>query len=261
MAQVGELFGKVLHVPKMVEEDLDLSVCSVAVLVGEAGRISDAVSLRWNSKSYRIGVEEEQQVWIPDCLGVSGPNGSNASESSPVVDLQCSGSEGSEESSVKIGEGVDGETIGKNMEPPHVASFPMHEAREGGGGHDFEVRFPMQANHESSREVGPVEFNGFKCGPGKESSRPCRRPGVEVKARKAQPRSRGNAAGSPADIRPKKRPRNSLEDTEPGLEPGFGFVGFTDNLNSGLDLNSRARSSETLEDVAQVPVRGDGGGN
>ncbi|KAJ0816458.1 putative RNA recognition motif domain, nucleotide-binding alpha-beta plait domain superfamily [Helianthus annuus] len=65
MVQVGELFGKVLHVPKMVEEDLDLSVCRVAVLVGDAGRINDVVSLRWNKKSYRIWVEEELEVWVP----------------------------------------------------------------------------------------------------------------------------------------------------------------------------------------------------
>ncbi|MFS7940618.1 hypothetical protein Hanom_Chr05g00466561 [Helianthus anomalus] len=81
----------------------------------------------------------------------------------------------------------------------------MHEAREGGGGHDFEVRFPMQTNQEPSREVGPVEFNGFKCGSGKVRGRPSRRPGVEVRARKAQSRSRGNVVGSPSDNRPKKK--------------------------------------------------------
>ncbi|KAM0058223.1 putative RNA recognition motif domain, nucleotide-binding alpha-beta plait domain superfamily [Helianthus debilis subsp. tardiflorus] len=256
IAKVGELFGKVLHVPKMVEEDMDLLVCSVAVLVGEAGRISDVVSLRWNMKSYRIGVEEEQQVWIPDCLGVPGSNGSKASVSSPVVNMQCSGSEGSEGSSVKVGEGEDGETIGINLEPPHVASFPMHEAREGGGGHDFEVRIPIQANLGSSREVGPEEFNGFKCGSGEASGRPNRRPSVDAKTRKAQSRSMGKSVGSPTKVRPKKRPRNNLGETE----PGFGFVGFTDKLNSGLDLNSRARSSESLEDAAQVLERGEGGG-
>ncbi|KAJ0466628.1 putative RNA recognition motif domain, nucleotide-binding alpha-beta plait domain superfamily [Helianthus annuus] len=223
MTQVGELFGKVLHVPKMVEEDLDLSVCSVAVLIGEVGRISDVISLRWNRKCYRIGVEEEQQVWIPDCLGAAGINESKASESSPVVDLPCSGSEGSEESPVKVGEGVVGESIGINQEPTKVASFPMHEVREGGGGHDLEVRFPMQTNQESPREVGPVEFNGFKSGSGKECGRPSRRPGVEVRAKKAQYRPRGNAVGSPSDIRPLKRPRNVLEETEQGSEPGFGF--------------------------------------
>ncbi|KAJ0476569.1 putative RNA recognition motif domain, nucleotide-binding alpha-beta plait domain superfamily [Helianthus annuus] len=71
MVQVGELFGKVLHAPKIVEEDLDLSVCSVAVLVGNVGRINDVASLRWNKKNYRIWVEEESEVWVPDCLGGS----------------------------------------------------------------------------------------------------------------------------------------------------------------------------------------------
>ncbi|KAF5781415.1 putative RNA recognition motif domain, nucleotide-binding alpha-beta plait domain superfamily [Helianthus annuus] len=227
MVQVGELFGKVLHVPKMVEEDMDLSVCSVAVLVGEVGRINDAVTLRWSRKSYCIGVEEEQQVWIPDCLGVHGSNGSKASESSPVVNLQGSGREGSEGSSAKVGEGEVGETIGINQEPPLGAVFPMHETSEGGEGQVFEVRIPMQTNPGPSHEVGPGEFIGFKCGSGEASGRPNRRPNAEAKTRKAQSRSLGKSVGSPTEVRPKKRPRSNLEDTE----PGFGFVGFTEKLN------------------------------
>ncbi|KAF5792348.1 hypothetical protein HanRHA438_Chr09g0417011 [Helianthus annuus] len=155
MVQVGELFGKVLHAPKMVEEDLDLSVCSVAVLVGDAGRINDVVSLRWNKKNYRIWVEEEHEVWVPDCLGVSGSNGSKASMSSPVVELHHSGSEGLEESSVKVGEGEGEEAIGINFEPTHAASNPMHEVREFGGGHVFEERNTMHVNLGKSHEVGP----------------------------------------------------------------------------------------------------------
>ncbi|MFS7972766.1 putative RNA recognition motif domain, nucleotide-binding alpha-beta plait domain superfamily [Helianthus anomalus] len=216
MVQVGELFGKVLHAPKTVEEDLDLSVCSVAVLVGDAGRINDAVSLRWNRKNYRIWVEEEHEVWVPDCLGVSGSNGSKASMSSPVVEMHRSGSEGLEESSVKVGEGVDVEAIGINLEPSHAASIPMHEVTEGGGGGVFEERNSMHVNLGKSHEVGPEEFNGFKSGSGKTSGRSKRRSGVDIKPRKAQSRSKGNSAGSPADLRPKKRPRNDIEETEPG---------------------------------------------
>ncbi|MFS8025555.1 hypothetical protein Hanom_Chr16g01476431 [Helianthus anomalus] len=108
----------------------------------------------------------------------------------------------------------------------------MHEASEGGGGHDFEVRIPKQANLGSSRDVGPEEFNGFKCGSGEASGRPHRRPSAEAKPRKAQSRSTGKSVGSPTDVRPKKRPRNNLEETE----PGFGFVGFTDKL-----ISSRTR--------------------
>ncbi|KAJ0539300.1 putative RNA recognition motif domain, nucleotide-binding alpha-beta plait domain superfamily [Helianthus annuus] len=163
MVQVGELFGKVLHAPKMIEEDLDLSVCSVAVLVGDAGRINDVVSLRWNKKNYRIWVEEEHEVWVPDCLGVSGSDGSKASMSSPVVELHRSGSEGLEESSVKVGEGEGEEVIGINLEPTHAASNPMHEVRDCGGGHVFEEGNIMDVNLGKSHEVGPEKVVTQDC--------------------------------------------------------------------------------------------------
>ncbi|MFS8005502.1 hypothetical protein Hanom_Chr13g01238081 [Helianthus anomalus] len=109
----------------------------------------------------------------------------------------------------------------------------MHETSEGGGGQVFEVRIPMQANPGPSHEVGPGEINeinGFKCGSGEASGRPNRRPNAEAKARKTQSRSMGKSVGSPTEVRPKKRPRNNLED----IEPGFGFVGFTEKLNCGF---------------------------
>ncbi|KAM0025638.1 hypothetical protein Hdeb2414_s0021g00576911 [Helianthus debilis subsp. tardiflorus] len=46
LVQISEIYGKVLHVPKFVEEDNDLSVCRVGVLSGESGRIKDSVLLR-----------------------------------------------------------------------------------------------------------------------------------------------------------------------------------------------------------------------
>ncbi|KAF5778737.1 putative RNA recognition motif domain, nucleotide-binding alpha-beta plait domain superfamily [Helianthus annuus] len=94
MIQVGEQFGRVLHTPKFVEEDPDVSVCSVGVLVGEPGRINDSVTLFWNKKSYRIWVEEEHEVWVPDCLNSSESFDSGPAMSSPVVNMDCSGSRG-----------------------------------------------------------------------------------------------------------------------------------------------------------------------
>ncbi|KAJ0538429.1 putative RNA-binding domain superfamily [Helianthus annuus] len=66
---IGELFGKVLHVPKRLEEDRDLSVNRAGVLAGEAQRIKENVKLKWKNRSYRVWVEEEQDEWIPDCSG------------------------------------------------------------------------------------------------------------------------------------------------------------------------------------------------
>ncbi|KAF5778507.1 hypothetical protein HanXRQr2_Chr12g0548331 [Helianthus annuus] len=56
---IGELYGKVLHVPKGPEEDQDLSMARVGVLAGEAYRIKEVVSLKWKDRSFRIWVEEE----------------------------------------------------------------------------------------------------------------------------------------------------------------------------------------------------------
>ncbi|KAF5795447.1 hypothetical protein HanRHA438_Chr08g0351221 [Helianthus annuus] len=88
LKMIGDLFGKVLHVPKSLEEDLDLSVNRLGVLAGEAQRIKENVKIKWKNRSYRVWVEEEQDEWIPDCLGfaeVDSPVGSSSLMSSPVV--------------------------------------------------------------------------------------------------------------------------------------------------------------------------------
>ncbi|KAJ0765083.1 hypothetical protein HanPI659440_Chr08g0299451 [Helianthus annuus] len=88
LKMIGDLFGKVLHVPKSLEEDLDLSVNRLGVLAGEVQRIKENVKIKWKNRSYRVWVEEEQDEWIPDCLGfaeVDSPVGSSSLMSSPVV--------------------------------------------------------------------------------------------------------------------------------------------------------------------------------
>ncbi|KAJ0691752.1 putative RNA recognition motif domain, nucleotide-binding alpha-beta plait domain superfamily [Helianthus annuus] len=70
--QVGELFGKVLFVPKDTDVDLDLSVVKIGVLVGEAKRCYETVSLRWKNKVFRVWVEEDLDDWVPDCVESEG---------------------------------------------------------------------------------------------------------------------------------------------------------------------------------------------
>ncbi|KAJ0753972.1 hypothetical protein HanPI659440_Chr09g0341801 [Helianthus annuus] len=53
LAQVGECFGKILHVPKYIEEEQDLLVCRVGILAGEANRIKEEVSLKWKNRTFR----------------------------------------------------------------------------------------------------------------------------------------------------------------------------------------------------------------
>ncbi|KAM0065369.1 hypothetical protein Hdeb2414_s0003g00114021 [Helianthus debilis subsp. tardiflorus] len=85
---VGELFGKVLFVPKDLDEDQDLSVVKIGVLVGEGRRCSELVSLRWKDKIFRIWVDEDLEDWVPDCLVVEVDDNLESDSSvafSPVV--------------------------------------------------------------------------------------------------------------------------------------------------------------------------------
>ncbi|KAF5799563.1 hypothetical protein HanXRQr2_Chr07g0305911 [Helianthus annuus] len=59
LMQVGELFGKVLHVPKSLFEDSDLSVFKIGVLAGEAQRIREVVSLKWKDRTHRLKESEK----------------------------------------------------------------------------------------------------------------------------------------------------------------------------------------------------------
>ncbi|KAM0049625.1 putative RNA recognition motif domain, nucleotide-binding alpha-beta plait domain superfamily [Helianthus debilis subsp. tardiflorus] len=68
LARIGEMFGKVLHVPRLMDFDQDLSACRVGILVGENSRIREVVALKWKDRCYRVWVEEETEEFIPDCL-------------------------------------------------------------------------------------------------------------------------------------------------------------------------------------------------
>ncbi|KAJ0661055.1 hypothetical protein HanOQP8_Chr14g0544461 [Helianthus annuus] len=85
---VGEPFGKILHVQKDFGTANDLSFVRIGVLSGVVDRIKDVVTLKWKERNYRIMVEEELDVWIPDCLGRMAEGSSAMSSSmasSPVV--------------------------------------------------------------------------------------------------------------------------------------------------------------------------------
>ncbi|KAM0005293.1 putative RNA recognition motif domain, nucleotide-binding alpha-beta plait domain superfamily [Helianthus debilis subsp. tardiflorus] len=91
---VGESFGRLLHIPKLSEVDLDLSTVRVGVLVGFSGRIKEGVSLKWKDRVFRIWVEEDSDVWVPDCLDrddVSASDGAPSPVGSPADDLNDSG--------------------------------------------------------------------------------------------------------------------------------------------------------------------------
>ncbi|KAJ0714939.1 hypothetical protein HanPI659440_Chr13g0495091 [Helianthus annuus] len=111
---VGEGFGKVLYVPKSIGEEKDLSMGRVRVLVGEVDRIKEFVVVRWKDRSFRILVEEELDVWVPDCIGAVvdvSPSGSSPAVASPVdrpVEPGFAGDDNVEVEGTCMGEGAVG---------------------------------------------------------------------------------------------------------------------------------------------------------
>ncbi|KAJ0714215.1 hypothetical protein HanPI659440_Chr13g0487051 [Helianthus annuus] len=109
LARTGEMFGKVLHVPRPSEVDQDLSIYRVGILVGESVRIREVVSLKWKDRCYRVWVEEESEDFIPDCVqGTSEVSMDEASplQSSPIA--QAPGSRNFESEGSRKVEGQDG---------------------------------------------------------------------------------------------------------------------------------------------------------
>ncbi|KAJ0467686.1 putative RNA recognition motif domain, nucleotide-binding alpha-beta plait domain superfamily [Helianthus annuus] len=85
--QIGGSFGKVLYLPDTLDDELDLSMVRVGVLGGESYRIREYIVLKWKDRSYRVWVEEEESIWIPDFLKRfdASPSGEDSPlQSSPV---------------------------------------------------------------------------------------------------------------------------------------------------------------------------------
>ncbi|KAM0017660.1 hypothetical protein Hdeb2414_s0027g00690551 [Helianthus debilis subsp. tardiflorus] len=249
MGQIGELFGKILHVPKFFEEEQDLSIARVGVLVGSSNSIKEEVSLRWRDRTFRVWVEEDQEIWVPDCFGrddCSELLNMKSSETTPDVDMQDSGTGEKEENQPSDAGGEAEEPQAPNVTFPHVDLSPGHVEREKGGAENVQgpvvESFNVEGIRLGSKVVGPEVVMGFKCGSGGRCNRTKRRGVLGLKSTKAQSQSKGNKERSPDDVRPKKRSRNFEKDDE----PGFGFVGFTSRTHTQLDLNIRAQSSETL---------------
>ncbi|KAJ0695183.1 putative RNA recognition motif domain, nucleotide-binding alpha-beta plait domain superfamily [Helianthus annuus] len=270
LMQVGELFGKVLHSPKSVSEDLDLSLVTVGVLAGEAARIREFVTLSWKGRSFRVWVEEEQEAWVPDCmgrcLGVS-PASSSGSPlmSSPVGNMEVEGT-------CRFGSSRGEEEVhALDVDPPVVDLGNMQEEREKGGDGEskddmgsprnlcnFQNGSPLVGSCPVSEEGGP-SISYFILGQGDKKMKAHVRAKRGVRSRKDRSMSVNNS--SPVEGRPKKRSRPAVVD----YEPGFGFIGFTSNgkpenassvegFEGGIDLNARA-APELSGDVREVAHR------
>ncbi|KAJ0876795.1 hypothetical protein HanPSC8_Chr11g0492541 [Helianthus annuus] len=232
----SQLFSKVIHVPEFLEEDQDLSVFKIEVLVGEALRIRESVTMRWKSRSFRVWVEEEQEIRVPDCLvsqgGISSDEGS-VMQSSPVGNLDVSGTYGVEGTQKVEGWEEIEETPEENVGIPHI-DVPMHEVgttvgggvemngvgptRDEGGIKDG---IPSVRSKEGVNDGGSV-FNGLFSFPRSNFSRAHHKVNLGSKSRLGQ--AHVNKGSPPVDQRPKKRSRSEEKDAE----PGFSFIGFSD---------------------------------
>ncbi|KAM0040904.1 hypothetical protein Hdeb2414_s0011g00359841 [Helianthus debilis subsp. tardiflorus] len=65
---IGGRFGVVVQTAQVSKEDDDFSYVCIGVLSGEGGRIKPSLTPKWQDKSIRVWVEEEQREWMPDCL-------------------------------------------------------------------------------------------------------------------------------------------------------------------------------------------------
>ncbi|KAM0007637.1 hypothetical protein Hdeb2414_s0027g00689341 [Helianthus debilis subsp. tardiflorus] len=213
MAQVGELFGKVLHVPKGVEEDQDLSVCRVGVLLGEAIRVIEGVSISWKDKLFRIWVEEDPEDWTPDWFGVAGsPELVEGSPmvSSPVININRFETWGNEESlHGDCGEGAI-KSVGDGVSP-HARGSPGLLDRDDVGVVEEVRSDPVQVDNSDTRPkvVGPVEAWNFLSGSGEGKKKPSWRRRSGSVSKKAQSSSFHGKEELSGDARPKKRPRES----------------------------------------------------
>ncbi|KAJ0673307.1 putative RNA recognition motif domain, nucleotide-binding alpha-beta plait domain superfamily [Helianthus annuus] len=162
LIQIGTLFGKVLHVPKGLEDEPDLSVCRVGILAGEANRINEVVKVKWRNRLFRIWVEEELDVWTPDCLGGSfrtAPDVSSPMASSPVVGIPLERILDPEESQKEYEGTSGGGGLFNDVSVPHTMESPMQEEREVVG--DGEkvvgegVSVGVEGNSKDGGDVGP----------------------------------------------------------------------------------------------------------
>ncbi|KAF5757995.1 putative RNA recognition motif domain, nucleotide-binding alpha-beta plait domain superfamily [Helianthus annuus] len=251
LVMIGEVFGKILHVPKFLEEDHNLAVVRVGVLSGGANRINEDVSLKWKNRSFRIWVEEELDDWVPDCLGVPfslSSENSHSSSAQPEEVAPVSGAGGSEKSREEDeGVGVAQEPVGGEVDP-HATDTCMREEREKLGCNNdsnyeegqprFSQGTPVVSvnacpNVEHLEGMGPATFGDFNFLMGKGDKGALRKGGLKPKSRMSKAHT--VSGFSPVESRPKKRSRWDLE----GPAPGFGFVGFTDSSNlGGTAMNS-----------------------
>ncbi|KAJ0436824.1 hypothetical protein HanHA300_Chr16g0595011 [Helianthus annuus] len=240
LRMVGNLFGKALYVPSNVGDDQDLSVKCVGVLAGLEPRIMEVVRLKWRDRWFRLWVSEEENVWIPDCLGSSELE---SSELERKVSEEGNSGKGGDTLHGDYGvdylfeeDGVNSEKSFMGNEEPDVTVNMGPIMKEAACSHAFNVG-DGAGNKKENKDINSSGAKVFK-----------RRKGKSVQS----------SLGSPNDIRPKKRLSAQLEKEDLfGLDDLISKGPFhcqntvehredadgmsaTGEINASLDLNRRA---------------------
>ncbi|MFS7949033.1 hypothetical protein Hanom_Chr06g00566781 [Helianthus anomalus] len=207
-------------------------------------------------QGFQILVEEEHDIWVPDCLGPAvllGSAGSSLVMPSPVAVMPTSGYGVREQLPVEDeGAGID-ESPMDGSGSSHAVASPMQDERETVVGNDEEVgegasrklEGILFVGHEVLSTENGANRNCFFFSSSGKSVRVHHRKSFGPRLRRAQVHVVPTV--SPENTRLKKRSRGAIDDTA----PGFGYVGFTSRniLDKegrpstevgGFDLNLRA---------------------
>ncbi|KAM0040229.1 hypothetical protein Hdeb2414_s0012g00391371 [Helianthus debilis subsp. tardiflorus] len=227
--QIGELFGKVLFVPKKLDEDQDLSVSRVGILVGEVPRIQEHIVLRWKNRCFRVWVEEDKDDWTPDCLERTRSitsDDSSPMQSSPVVQMPANDS-------------MENEGSGQVNRHPSGQVSGLHASKEGLGNG---ISFFEDNNYcdGSNSDVGPQSKVGgdpsknvFFFKSKKKRSRRCRRRAGGAGTQSSEPvLNFGESLDSIERERPIKRNRAQFSEISEDLFNLRAQVAVNDDLFS-----------------------------
>ncbi|KAJ0788214.1 putative RNA recognition motif domain, nucleotide-binding alpha-beta plait domain superfamily [Helianthus annuus] len=199
--QIGGIFGKVLHFPKSLDDEHDLTVIRVGVLGGESFRIRENIVLKWKDRSYRVWVEEEEGAWVPDFLERSESTSSGDAsplQSSPVVQVPVEPDDGNEEAR---------EMESRPVEEGSGISLPKGDMGKGGSNNDrsAEGAFNDLEEGSTSKVVGDNSRNIFFFESKKRTKRYRKKGG---RAQSIDPlNSHGDFLDSSENSRPNKRNR------------------------------------------------------
>ncbi|MFS8024932.1 hypothetical protein Hanom_Chr16g01469071 [Helianthus anomalus] len=222
-------FDLLLRIRKDIVGDLDLTTKCVGVLAGNESRIKEFLNLKWKGKQFRVLVSEEDNEWIPDCLG---PPEAMSSEN---------GGEVSDKENVSLGNVKSGgHAESYDGSDTNSVAFLSNEALNGGG------NTPTGDTSETGADKNIISPKGiYNFGAeGKENNKKKGFNNGLRRFKRRKGKTQNRSVGSPSDSRPSKRMRAQLEEED--------IFGLDDILKYGpydfqcprMDNNGDARAQQ-----------------